>query len=101
MNNYYSRFCLIYKAAGWLFGCHPYHNYSLVAAVGAARPKQVFYGSNRADFSVIPGNVAPGILLHRPDHFENMDDWPFFWAENEGTIVSNTSYLIFAKVLDK
>ncbi len=70
MNNFYSRFYLIYKAAGWLFGCHPYHNYSLVAAVGAARPKQVFYGSN-------------------------------FWAENEGTIVSNTSYLIFAKVLDK
>jgi hypothetical protein len=27
--------------------------------VGAARPKQVFYGNNRADFSFIPGNVAP------------------------------------------
>src|SRR5690606_32290259 len=28
-----------FKAADYLFGCHPYHNYSLVAAVGAARPK--------------------------------------------------------------
>ena len=37
----------VYRAANWLFGCHPYHNYSLVAAVGAARPKQVFYGNNR------------------------------------------------------
>ena len=52
----------IYKAPAWLFGCHPYHNYSWVAAVGAARPKQVFYGNNRADFSFIPGNMAPGRL---------------------------------------
>ena len=29
----------IYRVANWLFGCHPYHNYSFVAAVGAARPK--------------------------------------------------------------
>ena len=47
------------KAAGYMFGCHPYHNYSLVAAVGATRPKQVFYGNNRADFSFIPGMQVP------------------------------------------
>ena len=40
-----------FKTTNWLFGCHPYHNYSLVATVGAARPKAVFYGNNRADFS--------------------------------------------------
>ena len=84
-----------FKAANWLFGCHPYHNYSLVATVGAARPKAVFYGNNRADFSFIPGNVAPGILFRKPDHFENYDDWPFLWGENEGTIAGNTGYLIF------
>ncbi len=84
-----------FKASNWLFGCHPYHNYSLVAAVGAARPKEVFYGNNRADFSFIPGNVAPGILFRQPDHFENYDDWPFLWGQNEGTIGGNTSYLIF------
>ena len=84
-----------FKATNWLFGCHPYHNYSLVAAVGAARPKEVFYGNNRADFSFIPGNVAPGILFRQPDHFENYDDWPFLWGQNEGTIGGNTSYLIF------
>lgn len=84
-----------FKAADYLFGCHPYHNYSLVAAVGAARPKEVFYGNNRADFSFIPGNVAPGILFRQPDHFENYDDWPFLWGQNEGTIGGNTSYLIF------
>ena len=84
-----------YKTTNWLFGCHPYHNYSLVATVGAVRPKAVFYGNNRADFSFIPGNVAPGILFRKPDHFENYDDWPFIWSENEGTIGGNTSYLIF------
>ncbi|HYG20847.1 MAG TPA: cellulase N-terminal Ig-like domain-containing protein [Ohtaekwangia sp.] len=84
-----------YKITNWLFGCHPYHNYSLVATVGASRPKAVFYGNNRADFSFIPGNVAPGILFRKPDHFENYDDWPFLWGQNEGTIAGNTSYLIF------
>ena len=84
-----------YKATGWLYGNHPYHNYSLVATVGATRPKEVFYGNNRADFSFIPGNVAPGILFRQPDHFENYDDWPFLWGQNEGTIGGNTAYLIF------
>ncbi|MBR0111494.1 MAG: glycoside hydrolase family 9 protein [Bacteroidales bacterium] len=84
-----------FKATSFLFGCHPYHNYSLVAAVGATRPKAVFYGNNRADFSFIPGNVAPGLLFRQPDHFENYDDWPFLWGQNEGTIGGNTAYLIF------
>ncbi len=84
-----------FKATNWLFGCHPYHNYSLVATLGATRPKEVFYGNNRADFSFIPGNVAPGILFRKPDHFENYDDWPFLWGQNEGTIGGNTGYLIF------
>lgn len=84
-----------YKVTNFLFGCHPYHNYSLVATIGATRPKAVFYGNNRADFSFIPGNVAPGLLFRKPDHFENYDDWPFLWGQNEGTIAGNTSYLIF------
>ena len=87
------------KASNFLFGTHPYHNYSLVATVGASRPKEVFYGNNRADFSFIPGNVAPGVLFRKPDHFENYDDWPFLWGQNEGTIAGNTNYLIFGLAL--
>ena len=86
-----------YNAAAFMFGCHPYHNYSLVATVGAARPKQVFYGNNRADLSFIPGNVAPGLLFRKPDHFEIFVDWPFLWGQNEGTIAGNTSYYIFGE----
>lgn len=89
----------IFRAADWIYGCHPYHNYSFVAVVGAARPKEVFYGNNRADFSFIPGNVAPGLLFRRPDHFENYDDWPFLWGQNEGTIAGNTQYIIFSSAL--
>jgi hypothetical protein len=90
-----------FKTTNWLYGCHPYHNYSLVATVGAVRPKEVFYGNNRSDFSFIPGNVAPGILFRKPDHFENYDDWPFLWGQNEGTIGGNTSYLIFGSAFKK
>ena len=89
----------VYRVANWLYGCHPYHNYSFVAVVGAARPKHVFYGNNRADFSFIPGNVAPGLLFRKPDHFENFDDWPFLWGQNEGTIAGNTQYIIFGSSL--
>jgi hypothetical protein len=91
----------VYRVANWLYGCHPYHNYSFVAVVGATRPKQVFYGNNRADFSAIPGNVAPGLLFRQPDHFENYDDWPFLWGQNEGTIAGNTQYIIFGSALKK
>ena len=90
---------VVFRTADWLYGCHPYHNYSFVAVVGAARPKQVFYGNNRADFSFIPGNVAPGLLFRKPDHFENYDDWPFLWGQNEGTIAGNTQYIIFGSAL--
>ena len=89
----------VYRVVNWLYGCHPYHNYSFVAVVGATRPKQVFYGNNRADFSAIPGNVAPGLLFRKPDHFENYDDWPFLWGQNEGTIAGNTQYVIFGSAL--
>lgn len=85
----------VFKVSNYIFGCHPYHNYSLAAVVGATRPKAVFYGNNRADFSFIPGNVAPGLLFRHPDHFENYDDWPFLWGQNEGTIAGNTEFLIF------
>ena len=90
---------VVFRTADWLYGCHPYHNYSFVAVVGATRPKAVFYGNNRADFSAIPGNVAPGLLFRRPDHFENFDDWPFLWGQNEGTIAGNTQYIIFGSAL--
>ena len=83
----------VFKALNFLFGCHPYHNLSFVATGAAAQNKNVFYGQNRADFTFIPGVVAPGALFFRPDFFENKDDWPFLWAQNEGTKLGGIIYV--------
>ena len=41
--------------------------------------------------------LCPGLLFRQPDHFENYDDWPFLWGQNEGTIAGNTGYLIWGE----
>lgn len=66
----------------YVLGRHPYSNVSFVSAVGTVS-KEVAYGMNRADFSFIAGGVVPGVLMFNPDFFENKEDWPFFWGENE------------------
>ena len=30
----------VYRVSNWLYGCHPYHNYSFVAVVGATGPSR-------------------------------------------------------------
>ena len=44
---------------------------------------------------------GPGIEPESPalNHFENFDDWPFLWGQNEGTIAGNTQYIIFGSSL--
>ncbi len=59
------------------------------------------YNYVKFDFSFIPGNVAPGLLFRKPNHFENYDDRPFLWGQNEGTIAGNTQYIIFGSALKK
>ena len=66
----------------FLYGCHPYSNVSFVTSVGV-NTKKVAYGNNRADYTVIPGGIVPGLLVLAPDLFENKDDYPFLWGENE------------------
>ena len=39
------------------------------------------------------------LVFSKPDHFENYDDWPFLWGQNEGTISGNTQYIIFGSSL--
>jgi endoglucanase len=85
----------VYRGLHFLFGTHPASNTSLVATVGT-RSKRLAYGSNRADFTFIPGVVVPGVLILKPDYPENMDDWPFLWGENEGTIGGASQYIFLA-----
>lgn len=85
----------VLRALDFLHGHHPASDRSLVSGVGALS-KEVAYGSNRADFSFIPGGVVPGVLLLKPDYPENRDDWPFFWGENEYVVPEGAMYLALA-----
>ena len=83
-----------YVLAGlnFLFGCHPYSNVSFVTSVGV-NTKKVAYNNNRADYSVIPGGIVPGLLV-KEDFFENKDDYPFHWGENESCINTAPQYIL-------
>ena len=73
---------LVLDAWNYIYGCHPYSNVSFITAVGV-EVKQVAYGNNRADYTVIPGGLVPGLLVMAPDYLECKDDYPFHWGENE------------------
>ena len=81
-----------FRALDYLHGTHPASNLSFVSGVGA-NSKEVAYGSNRADFSFIPGGVVPGVLIIKPDYPENQENWPFFWGENEYVVNMTPAYV--------
>jgi len=85
----------VYKGLDYIFGCHPYSNISFVSSVGT-KSKKITYGNNRANFSFIAGGIVPGVLLIKPDFFENKEDWPFFWGENEVTVGGCADYIFLA-----
>lgn len=86
---------LILRSLNYLFGTHPYSNVSFVTSVGV-NTKKVGYGNNRADYTVIPGGIIPGLLQRKPDFFENKDDYPFHWGENECVVNSLPNYVMLA-----
>lgn len=90
----------IYRGLNYLFGCHPYSNISFVAAIGA-QSKKMTYGSNRADFTFIAGGVVPGLLFLQPDFYENKDDWPFIWGQNEAIITTATPYIFLGNAVEE
>ncbi|WP_246068632.1 glycoside hydrolase family 9 protein [Microbulbifer harenosus] len=89
---------LVFRSLDYILGRHPGSNLSLVSGVGA-ESKLVAYGSNRADFSFIPGGVVPGVLILPPDFPENKENWPFFWGQNEYVITVGASYIFLANAV--
>lgn len=57
----------------------------MVSGIGA-RSHTAAYGTNRADYSFIPGGIVPGIVIIPPDFPEMKTDWPFHWYEGEYVI---------------
>ncbi len=91
---------LVLRGLNYLYGCHPYSNVSFILGVGV-NTKKVAYGNTRADYTTIPGGIVPGLLVKNPDFFENKDDYPFLWGENECCINSVANYVMLNLACDE
>lgn len=84
----------IYQAMQYLLGMHPGNNQSsFVTGVGTETMKQA-YGTNRADWSYIPGGVSPGTNLIRPDLPELLH-YPYLWQEGEYCLGGHASWFMY------
>ena len=81
-------------ALNFMLGCHPGANTaSFVSGVGA-KSLTVAYGFNRADWTYIPGGIASGTALIRPD-FPELLEWPFLWQQTEYVLGGGTTDYMF------
>jgi hypothetical protein len=81
-------------AIDFILGCHPGpNNASFVSGVGA-HSMITAYGVNRGDWSYIPGGIASGTALIRPD-FPELLEWPFLWQQGEYCLGHPTSDYVF------
>ena len=78
----------------FILGCHPGSNTASFASGVGARSMTVAYGNNRADWSYIPGGIASGTALIRPD-FPELLEWPFLWQQGEYCLGHATSDYVF------
>ncbi|MBE0655944.1 MAG: glycoside hydrolase, partial [Bacteroidales bacterium] len=82
------------NALNFVLGCHPGdHSKSFVSGVGATS-LEVAYGTNRAEWSYIPGGVGSGTALIRPD-FPELKEWPYFWQQTEYVMGGGGSNFLF------
>jgi len=85
-------------ALNFVLGCHPGPNNASFASGIGSKSVLVAYGVNRADWSFIPGGVASGTALIRPDYPELLE-WPFLWQQTEyvmGGGGTNFMFLVLA-----
>lgn len=86
------------NALNFVLGVHPGSNTSSFASGIGAESVTVAYGVNRADWSFIPGGVASGTALIRPN-LPELKIWPFFWQQTEyvmGGGATNYMFLVLA-----
>jgi endoglucanase len=85
-------------ALNFILGCHPGSNTASFASGIGTKSLTVAYGTNRAEWSYIPGGVVSGTAYIRPD-FPELKEWPFFWQQTEYVIgggASNFMFLVLA-----
>jgi hypothetical protein len=86
------------NALNFVLGVHPGENTASFASGIGSKSLIVAYGVNRADWSYIPGGVASGTGIIRPD-LPELKTWPFFWQQTEyvmGGGAENFMFLVLA-----
>jgi hypothetical protein len=89
------------NALNFVLGVHPGSNTaSFVSGVGS-HSVTTAYGTNRADWSYIPGGVVSGTNLVRPD-LPELKVWPYFWQQTEYVMGGGeTNFMFLALAVDK
>jgi len=87
------------RGLNYVLGCHPASSISFVSGVGV-NSKKVTYGNNRADFTFIPGGMVPGNYLIKPDFYENQENWPYIWYENEVVVDGCAGYIYLSALVN-
>lgn len=89
----------VLSVLSYVLGCHPGGNVSLVSGVGT-NSLTVAFGINRADWSYIPGGMASGTALIRPDFPELKEGFPFLWQQSEYVMPGAATYIFCVLAAD-
>ncbi len=89
------------NALNFVLGVHPGENTASFASGVGARSMTTAYGFNRADWSYIPGGVASGTALIRPD-LPELKDFPYLWQQAEYVMGGgSTNYMFLVLAADQ
>jgi len=78
----------------FILGCHPGTNTASFASGVGAHSMIPAYGFNRADWYYIPGGIASGTALIRPD-FPELLAFPYLWQQGEYVLGGGTTDYLF------
>ena len=90
----------VIRVVNYVLGCHPGSNTSLVSGVGA-HSLTVAYGYTMHWWSYIPGGMASGTALIRPDYPELKEPFPFLWQQTEYVMPGAGSYIFCVLAADE
>ena len=90
----------VFNALNFVLGCHPGLNPQSFAAGVGTNSALIGYGLNRADWSYIPGAVASGTALIRPD-FPELLEFPYLWQQMENCIPDAPDYMFLVLAADE
>ncbi len=91
----------VFNAVNFILGCHPGENTASFASGVGVNSLTVAYGVNRDEWSYIPGGVASGTALIRPD-LPELKIWPYFWQQTEYVMGGGaTDFMLLTMAADR